>query len=131
MQHLLNYLEQLNISGCGAPLSLQEALKTFRELSFPLPEQYMRFLGLYNGISGNGFALLALGADPDIRTFNQKHNKSAHQLILGYDEFSFLVYDSEQKLYLLVDRSSSEVIEEFLEDEFEFALNSILHFEND
>ena len=61
----------------------------------------------------------------DLFEFNQIRNTPGTRLILGYDEFCFLTYDSSEKMYFLTDRDFGDDLDDF--EDFETALSSIIH----
>lgn len=113
------------------PRQLIETQKNLLQAGFqPLPENYVSFLKISNGLqSGDG---TLLGAYPkntarDISAFNQIHNRSTQKIILGYDDLAFLVYDFRRQSYLLIDRHDGLELDDFLASEWASALISVLH----
>ena len=105
-------------------------------VGFPfLPTDFLEFLRHYNGVKASDSAILGIppleNPELDIKAFNQEFNAAPDKVILGYDDFVFLIYDHENKVYQLVDKSGALVLEEFAEDELGYALNSVLHVDEE
>ena len=85
----------------------------------------------YNGVMASDSAIL--GIPPlenerlNIVDFNAEYNALPNIAILGYDDSAFLVYDNAENKYKLIDRYDGIMLDEYLEDELVYALNSILH----
>ena len=104
--------------------------KALAKEGYPLlPMEFVDFLKICNGARADACAIL--GVEPedsllDIVSFNKLHNSSQSKVILGYDDFAFLVYDDNRALYLLIDREDGEELDDF--KDISYALSSILHF---
>lgn len=122
-----------------APLPEKDILLTQRELvreGYPfLPLSYLKFLQAANGVMGVDSALLGIpptaNGELDIVAYNVMFNQTNNMVIIGYDEFNFLVYNHAVQKYQLIDREDNLVIEEFTEDEIKFALNSVINIQNE
>jgi len=119
----------------NTPFTKKDVIESQKELvkkGYPfLPLEFIGFLKSYNGLRGEDSAVLGIAPKDkslDIIVFNEIHNESDDMVILGYDEFCFLVYDEQQKDYLLVDRETGDELESFSADGLPEALNSILHY---
>ncbi len=132
MKELLEILKQNNYLEKEIPLEVLDVISAQKELSkhgYPLlPSEFLDFLRVYNGIRGDGFAVL--GIEPkdeeiDVVRFNRAHNTSKTKAIIGYDEFCFLAYDTQKSAYLLLDRNDGEELDDFVT--LSYALGSILH----
>jgi|GEM_PF-4508939 len=117
------------------PFKTKDVIEIQKELvknGYPLlPLEFIGFLKYYNGLKGEDSAILGvLPKDEwlDIVAFNEMHNGSKDMVILGYDDFCFLVYDEMQKDYLLVDRDTGDEVESFSADGLAEGLSSILHY---
>jgi len=117
------------------PLSPKDIIGAQKELThagFPIiPEQFLLLLRQFNGIKGEDGAVLGISPKNkllDILVFNKAHNASAQKIILGYDDFAFLVFDSAEQKYFLIDRTDGTELDDFLESEFSSAVSNILHF---
>lgn len=99
-----------------------------------LPSEFICFLKKFNGVKGIDSSIL--GIPPlqnkmlDIWDVNQKIQLAKNQIIIGYDDFCFLLYDGNAEQYTLVTRDLSATLETFEKDEWEDALLSIIHFDN-
>ena len=97
----------------------------------PLPESFISVLKICNGVKSEGGILLGIAPKEksfDIADFNKLHNHSTQKIILGYDDFAFLVYDFTRQCYLLIDRHDGLELDDFKENELLSALISVLHF---
>ena len=117
------------------PLSPKDIISTQKELAhagFPMiPEKFILLLRHFNGIKGEDSAVLGISPENkslNIVAFNKAHNHSTQKIILGYDDFAFLVFDSTEQKYFLLDRTDSAELDDFLDSEFSSAISSILHF---
>lgn len=135
MMNLINILKENGYEVEETPFAKQDVIETQKQLvrmGYPfLPLEFVSFLKSYNGLRGEDSAVL--GIDPkdkslDIITFNEIHNGSKDMVILGYDDFCFLVYDEKEKDYLLVDRDTGDELESFSVDGLPEALSSIVHY---
>lgn len=135
MKNFVSMLKKSADISIEAPLESKNVILTQKELvrnGYPfLPVSFLEFLQLCNGISGIDSAILGVSPDGsdnlDIIAYNQLFNATADLVIIGYDDFAFLVYNRAQNLYQLVDRDSNMVLEGYQEQELKYALNTILH----
>ena len=118
-----------------APLAVKDVIEAQKDLVKAglcfLPEALIELLKIHNGIKGEDGAVLGINPKDDtldIVRFNKAHNTSKHKVIIGYDDFAFLVYDEAKKKYLLLDRSDGLELDDFLENELTSAVSSVLHF---
>jgi len=135
---MMNFIQTLKENGYqtqSTPFSKQDVIESQKELvkkGYPfLPLEFISFLKSYNGLRGEDSAVLGIAPKDnslDIITFNEMHNESDDMVILGYDDFCFLVYDEQEKDYLLIDRTTGDELESFSADGLSEALNSILHY---
>ncbi len=134
----MNFIKTLQENGYRlqkTSFSQKDVIETQKELvkmGYPfLPLEFIGFLKNYNGLKGEDCGILGISpADRvlDILVFNEIHNGSKDMVILGYDDFCFLVYDEVQKDYLLVDRQTGDELESFSADGLPEALNAIIHY---
>lgn len=122
--------------GCNQP-ALEAMVRMcsmkLRQNGLPeLPESFCEVLKTCNGFSNEGS--LVFGAEiknnnwfKDVAAFNISYFKgeSADWLILGEDDFFFLVYDSGREIYCVVDRDTLE--EEVMTVDIVPALEYLLH----
>jgi len=134
MKQLLELLEKKTDFQKQPPLTPKDVILAQKSLVqaglSALPDNFMSFLKIYNGLKSNEGTVLGICLRDDlldIVTFNKNHNASLHRIILGYDTFNYLVFDTHQHKYLLIDRTDGVETDEFLSDETESALCSILH----
>ena len=139
MTDFLDFLARSKYVELEKPLEIKDVIQAQKELvreGFPfLPTDFLEFLRHYNGVKAADSAILGIPPlhhpDLDIKSFNQEFNTDSDKVILGYDDFGFLIYDSQNKVYQLVDRGGVMVLEEFAEDELGYALNSVLHVDEE
>jgi hypothetical protein len=135
MEKFLKLLAQNKYLHKEEPLAVKDIILTQKKLvkrGYPfLPAEFLKFLQHYNGVSANDSAVLGIPplADGrlDIVKYNREFNDDAASVILGHDDFGFLVYNQPLNCYQLVDKDSNMVLEEFADDELEYALISVLH----
>ena len=135
---MMNFIQTLKENGYKVQetrFAQKDVIETQKELvkqGYPfLPLEFISFLKSYNGLRGEDSAILGvLPKDKglDIVTFNEIHNGSKDMVILGYDDFCFLVYDELQKDYVLVDRETGDELESFSAEGLPEGLSSILHY---
>lgn len=135
MEKFLNLLAHNKYLHKEEPLAVKDVILTQKKMvkrGYPfLPEAFLRFLQHYNGVSANDSAILGIPplaeSKLDIVKYNREFNHNASLVILGYDDFGFLVYNHPLNCYQLVDKGGNMVLEEFADDELEYALISVLH----
>lgn len=135
MRKLAEFLAQCGYVHLEKPLNVKNVVLAQKELTrqgLPmLPPFFLDFLRQYNGLSAQDSKILGIpplaNANLDIIEFNQDFNQSDDMVILGCDDFGFLVYNAAAKTYQLIDKDSSMVLEEFADNELEYAVMSVLH----
>ena len=108
-------------------INLQQQLTGNKKGS--LPEEFVNFLHIYNGINYNGGVICGIysyGNLQDISTINEtiKHPLHKDLSFLGYDDFDYLAYNQKYKVYQIIDKSDLEVLEEY--SDFSSAAQHIL-----
>lgn len=138
MEALINSLKQGDIFSAGKKLTEKDVIELQKNLllnNYPqLPKMFIDFLKEFNGIKTSYTTILGINPDHknlDLLSFNQEMNARNENLILGFDDFAYLVFDGKHNQYLLISRDNMDIIEDFLPEDFEFALNSIIHDDND
>lgn len=84
-----------------------------------LPQAYAEFLKECNGFQGEGCCLY--GIYPEQGNFNDIVNanrgsgdfSNKTRIILGENEFDYLIYDKAKEEYQIVDKNDKEVLEEY------------------
>jgi hypothetical protein len=134
MKALFAWLEKQKIDSLGTPLSGQalEALrKRLETAGLPcLPPAVALLLRRYNGLKNNETLVFGDFADkPEYDMISRTLENAAAKdvLILGCDDLSVLIWYGSKKTYLLLDKETAEVVEDFTEDETELAYGSIVH----
>lgn len=117
----------------GEPL-ISEALIVAQKVFFNygmagIPASYADFLKQYNGIKSGGAYLFGATVDDDLDIIdkNLQMSKPENTLLLGYNDFDLLVFDYTTKSYQIVDRLDFAVLENYTEDEIDFALRQIFN----
>ena len=131
---MIKEFEQRGYEVQKTPFMTKDVIETQKELvksGYPLlPLDFITFLKSYNGLRGEDSAILGISPknrELDIVVFNEIHNGSEDMIILGYDDFCFLVYDEQEKDYLFVDRTTGEELESFSADGLAEALSAVIH----
>lgn len=135
MNRFLHLLSQNKYIHAENPLAVKDVILAQKKMvkdGYPfLPEAFLNFLRLHNGVLANDSALLGIAPlankQLDIFKFNREFNRNLSVVILGYDDFCYLVYNKPLNCYQLVDKGGDMVLEEFADDELEYALISVLH----
>ena len=93
-----------------------------------IPQSYVDFLKVYNGIKFDGFYLFGATVDDDLDIIdqNEKMDKPLQTILLGYNDFDLLCYNFILKQYQIIDRSDGQVIETFADNECDYALSRIM-----
>ncbi|MBO7605015.1 MAG: hypothetical protein J6S61_00925 [Elusimicrobiaceae bacterium] len=135
MINLLKFINENHLLKKEKPLEVKDVIEAQKELVQSgfrlLPEEFIGLLKICNGIQSGAGAILGIGPKNkalDIVSFNKTYNRSISKVILGYDDFAYLVYDFQQKKYILIDRGDGMELDDFLNDEFVSAVSSVLHF---
>lgn len=135
MDNFIKSLKESKYLEPETPLAVKNTIIAQKELTkqglVMLPTAFIEFLYHCNGVSAQDSCIL--GIPPvnnnklDIIEFNKDYNRSDDMVILGYDDFAFLVYNTTSKTYQLVDKESQMVLEEFQDNELKYAVMSVLH----
>ncbi len=132
MTNLYEMLENQHTAHKEKPLEPRlviEFQKKLQQAGFPpVPPEFLDFLKVYDGVLMTDSAVLGIKPvkrELDLFEFNQIRNTPGTRLILGYDEFCYLTYDSSEKMYFLTDRDFGDDLDDF--EDFETALSSIIH----
>ena len=135
MSSLVDFFSENNFLKKENPLQIRDIIEAQKDLlqsGFqPLPESFISVLKICNGVQSEGGILLGINPNDNllnISEFNKTHNQSTKRIILGYDDFAFLVYDFERQCYLLLDRHDGLELDDFKQNELLSALISVLHF---
>jgi len=135
MKKLMEILQHHKEFEVEVPLDVKDLIllqKNFAKNNYPmLPLSFLHFLQHANGVSSGESVILGINASsdelPDIVAYNQMFNETSDQVIIGYDDFDFLVYNHTAQKYQLIDREDNVVVEEYAENDLEKALTSVLH----
>ncbi len=134
MSALFEYLHKSRFAKISQPLATKDLIllqKHLAEQGFSqLPESFINILHISNGISYNTGDIL--GAFPqtsaikDLLSENIRLSHDGNILILGKSEMDFFIYNSEKKVYQIVDRDDMEVLNEYEDKEVEQAICAFL-----
>lgn len=130
-----NYLPQLENKKFATGEKLEaEALIVAQKLLYRdglsfLPDSYIEFLKIYNGIKFDGAYLFGATVDDDLDILdkNLQMKKPEGTVLLGYNDFDLLCFNFKQKKYQIVDRSDHSVTDTYTDDELDYALAKILN----
>lgn len=138
MGELLNLIRKNKGSKTALPLQKKDIIAAQKELNkdklSSLPADFIRFLEKCNGVEGVDSTILGIppiqNQTLDLIAFNKLKNTPQGMIILGYDDFCFLVFDNNQEQYALISHDLQTTLETFEKEEWEDALLSIIHFDN-
>lgn len=113
MKNLINHLESnpAIAKGEGADIrNIMIAQSLLRQNGLPVfPEDFSELLGLYNGLFHEGASLWGIKPSNsiffDIVEENLSLNPPSDLLILGFDEWDYLVYNEDEEAYQLNDKN--------------------------
>lgn len=135
MTELSDFLTENQFITKENPLQIRDIIevqKSLLQAGFHLlPECFIKLLKIHNGIQSQSGAVLGIAPENkslDILSFNKLHNHSTQKIIIGYDDFAFLIYDFKRQAYFLIDKHDNMELDDFLEDELLSAISSVLHF---
>ena len=124
--------------GCNAPAGEAEIkicnLKLRQNHLPELPADFCEILKISNGFSNEDCAVFGVQTGEnkhfkDVATFNVAyfHGREAKWLILGENDFFYLIYDAEQKKYHIAERDDLETT--LSEDTIDEPLKALLRVE--
>lgn len=134
MINFINKISSLPEIGKQPPLNLGDIAPFQQYLKenniAPVPQDYLKLLQQYNGLSYNGGWLA--GIHPrhnlfiDIYNLNKqvRHPLSQNTIILGVNDFDYMAFNHKWQVYQIIDKDDLEVLEEY--QQLEQALNYIL-----
>ena len=132
MKNFLQYLEGKSFRA-GEPLE-KEAVIVAQKVLYNMgmdfiPQSYVAFLKHYNGIKANGSFLFGATVDDDLDIIDQNEQlpRPENVILLGCNEFDYLVYNYVLREYQIIDREDFEVLEKYTEKELGNALNEIFN----
>ncbi len=130
MKNFLQYLEGKSFRA-GEPLE-KEAVIVAQKVLYNMgmdfiPQTYVAFLKHYNGIKANGSYLFGATVDDDLDIIDQNEQlpRPENVILLGCNEFDYLVYNYVLKEYQIIDREDFTIIDEYKESEIGYALSQI------
>lgn len=117
MSELAKIIEDSDELWCGEGVDARKILIykiEMKKKELPeLPSEFADFLKECNGVRGSGCEIFAMNPDvpfSDILSENLRAGMgSSGGVILGYNDFDFLVYDSENREYQLRDKDGMEI----------------------
>ena len=123
MQEIIDNIHKIGTAYKGRPLNTDKLILCQKKLklnNLPLiPQEYVDFLHKYNSLACDGRWLFGVcprdESDLDILTENAltpMANKTAN-LILGYSELEYLLWNETESHYQIVDKSDFEVLKTY------------------
>jgi len=118
----------------ASKIAIAKANLSLKNARLPtLPTEFSELLEHYNGLSHDGAVLFGLEENtqffPNMLAYNSMifKNKAADFLILGYDEFFYLIYDKVDSLYKLVDKDDFQ--EDVTSENLEYPLCKLMRID--
>lgn len=95
-----------------------------------IPQSYIAFLKVYNGLKFDGSYLFGATVDDDLDIIdkNEEMSKPEQTILLGYNDFDLLCYNYALKQYQIIDRQDFKVVDTYTENERDYALSKIFNF---
>ena len=125
MEKLIEVIENSDYIETGAPQNAAKARiygKGMVEAGFAdLPEEYIKFCSHFNGVWTDGTQVYAIDPEEgfleDVLAKNDDwiYATSQQQLVLGENDFDFLVYDAEEEVYFMLDKDYGKLGRRFEE----------------
>ena len=122
MQELINMISDDNEIGKNTPVDsgklLVEKVYLKHKYKIELPEEFIEFLKNFNGLSADDAKILGIhptsGFYKDIIEFNDTAilHDSADKIILGYDDFDYMVYNQSTKTYQMLEKLNNDLTDE-------------------
>ena len=94
-----------------------------------LPQSYVEFLKIFNGLKFDGCYLFGASIDDDLDILdkNKQMSKPEGTILLGYNDFDLLCFDFADNKYKIFDRTDNKIVDSFTESERDYALAKILN----
>ncbi len=113
IQELIDYIKQNDEVGCNKATSdvkIAIGVLKLKEAGLPEPStDYYKLLRQFNGLSNNGGYVMGINPEstffPNLIDYNlkEKENLNTGEIILGYDDDYWLIYNQNNKNYKIVD----------------------------
>ena len=120
MQETLDKISRLGNSYTGRKLAAEDIILCQRQLMLndmpQIPDDYLQLLHHFNSLNTDGANLFGISprgnADFDILHENALINLPKHNqnLVLGFDELEYLVWNTAAKFYQTIDKDSFQVL---------------------
>ncbi len=111
MKAIINKISQNKQKSCGKALSTIDIIKyqklAAKQLHTAIPPQFVELVKKYDGIYINNSQILPI---KDIFQTNLSYKKP--NIIIGYDDFDWITYNTNSKNYQIIDKTDNEVLEE-------------------
>ncbi len=122
MIRAIEKLRQNKFEASGEQLETADIIITQKELKqkkgVVLPEEVINFLHHFNGFSYDGGQIYGI-YNPDVLTNNiiteNQKNNIKNCIVLGHNEFDYLVYNNILNNYQILDKEDFEILEEYLD----------------
>lgn len=122
MQKLIQTLQNLPLRLTAKPASTEQIIRTQQDLKInniaAIPQDFTELLHQINTIEHDGCYLFGINPRSyylDIFAENEMINlpNKENLLILGYDDFDYLIYNQTKECYQIIDKDSIEVLQTF------------------
>ncbi len=122
MQELIQTLQNLPLMLTAKPASTEQIIRAQQDLKInniaAIPQDFTELLHQINTIEYDGCYLFGINPRSyylDIFAENEMIDlpNKENLLILGYDEFDYLIYNHTKECYQIIDKDSIEVIQTF------------------
>ncbi|MBQ9271722.1 MAG: hypothetical protein IJ218_05625 [Alphaproteobacteria bacterium] len=113
------------------PEALIVAQKVLHNMKLGLiPQSYADFLKKFNGLKFDGAYLFGATIDDDLDIIdkNEQMSKPENTILLGYNDFDLLCYNTITMQYQIIDRNDFSVLDTYTDNELDYALSRIFNF---
>lgn len=127
MQEIIKKIQITPNTGLGKPVDSRKIILCQKELMknqiAPIPNPFLELLHTYNAISYDGAEIFGISPNEkfflDILKANQMSpfTDKTKFVVLGCDEFDYMVYNTTNSTYQIIDKEDLEVLEEYTEIE--------------
>lgn len=139
MQNLVKQLNGLSEANAGKPVETAQIILCQKELCqngiAPIPQEYLEFLHHFNAFAWDGSFLFGISPFKDFfldilrENLFTEHPQSDEIIILGFNEYDYLAYNTAISRYQIIDKSEFMVLNTYAD--CANAVRHILKIEND
>lgn len=127
MKKIIEQIRTTPNTGLGKPVDSRKIILCQKELMknniAPIPNSFLELLHTYNAISYDGAEIF--GIFPNEKSFfdivkanlMSPFNNKSNIVVLGCDEFDYMVYNTQGSTYQIIDKEDLEVLEEYTDIE--------------